>query len=223
MANTNQTATEKLDALLEGFGAEDAEAVRIAVSDVNDEAQASRDADAAGAESTVEPAVEEPKVDIAAEVARGIRDATKDIRSDVADQIDAATQVVGDSNADDADELIREIVDGVMVVVEERLDAFEADRAVIPNSVFRGRKPESQTDSDADAEIETSLSDEDFERLAKNPNLAPSMLQRALDGYQERHGQYVPFDAPRVNVAPEHLRQVQSAQVPGEAFRFDFR
>jgi hypothetical protein len=204
---------KNLESLLAGFGDEEATAIRAAVE----------------ADNVVEPVVpEEPvqsSVDVATEVARQVEEVVTGLRDQVAEMIADATAPVVESNDDDQGDLVREIAEGVTAAISERLaaveEAIEEARAAAPADL-EGAKPESRTAVDEDTD-ENFLTEEDLERMAKDPNLAPGMLSRALRKYEERYGAYVPSDAPRVNIAPEHLSQLQAAHVPGEDFHFDFK
>ena len=204
---------KNLEQLLAGFGEEEATAIRAAVE----------------ADTEVAPVVPaesvQPSVDVAAEVARQVEEVTTGLRDQVADMIEGAMAPVAESNDNDQSEIVREITAGVTAAITKRLGAIETAveeaRAAAPVAL-EGAKPESREAVETDSD-ENYLSDEDVQRMAKDPNLAPGMLTRALRKYEERNGAYVPSDAPRVNVAPEHLTSLQAAYVPGEAFHFDFK
>jgi hypothetical protein len=204
---------KNLEQLLADYGDEDAAAIRAAIAADTEEAPV----------APVAPI--KPSVDVAAEVARQVEEVTNGLRTDVAEMIEAAAAPVAESNDDDQGDLVREIADGVTAAISTRMDALESAieeaRAVAP-VVLEGAKPEARDAVDADSD-ENFLSEEDLERMTKDPNLAPGMLTRALRKYEERNGAYVPSDSPRVNVAPEHLSSLQAAHVPGEAFHFDFK
>jgi hypothetical protein len=146
---------------------------------------------------------------------------TEAISAMVASKIDEGLTAMRSEFTEMIDEVVSEIVDAVSAKVDERMSTLEAAVEEIKTAkagTLRGFKPvDGTTDPD---EVETALSAEEMDKMRDDPQLAPRLLRKALDGYSSRHGDYIPFDAPAVNVAPEHLQSLQNVRLPGESFRF---
>lgn len=214
---------EKLSKLLAGYGEEDAAAIRAAIADDAKAVEA-----AAAIAASAADADNQSSVDVADEVTKQVAAGIEGIRSELADMVAGIVAPVAESNEEETAEIASAIIDQVTEAIDKRLASVDDTMAKALSAVqekeavagaLSGKKP----DSDATREI-ANADDEvqaDLEKLAKDPSLAPSMLTRALKRYEQTYGPYIPNDAPRVNVATEHLSALQAMRLPGEDFHFD--